>query len=339
MNNNKFIARIIAGFLVTITLLGMIVPYVMAAEIESNTSETEATERNPEDFQIELPEDVLAILDGAESENNGDSANITHEEVSGAIGETVSNKPEKGLPQGFEYVDIGGIWTVKKTEDNTQPAIIVDGLPIGFDSRVITVFIGNLRTREVVYYDVYDFNSYVSSVSLKDGYYVVFANGYAWSDAEGNAYAINGGEYQYIYIGDDYDDSIYGVDFEQANEPISISLGTAPEGMKVVEYNGSILVDNDDLVYPEGAKLANVEEMEATLPQEEIEQADEKEDPFAKIEKPSIGKIFLDFLDRSWLLLMALAGCYIGLIVVRRKNQEKAEDRFEKDRYDDKYID
>jgi hypothetical protein len=297
MKNKKLLVRILAGILLLVMVLGLVIPYVSAVELDNtNTAE------------IDVPQ------------------------------------PDSGLPIGFEYKFNGATWDVVKSEGNTKPAIMIDTKPDSCDVREAVVFIGNLATHEVKYYNLYRGLNYVSSVDLDDGYYVIFTNNYAWEDSRGDVYAINGGEYQYIYIGDNYDPTLYGVQFDQTSGIFSLSLKDAKDDSHVMSYDTALLVTNQLLVLPSDASP------EAHVPTQPTQEptpqpTTPKPDNPAKEDEPDSG-FFADTLSmlgrvmkKSAFLLICIAGCFIGLKVIQIKKKIKTEKQTENDKYDDRRID
>lgn len=295
MKKEKKIIRIVASVLVVIMVLGLIVPYVMAAEID----ETEAV-------------------------------------VESALAE---------LPDGFEYVQNGESLVINKTANNNKPAIALDVDTSTFDVFSVTVFVGNLVTHGVTCYELYKHEGYVKSIDLADGYYVIFANDYAWSDSNDNAYAINGNEYKYIYIGDDYDPNLYGVEFETTDDIFRLSMVASPDSMYIIGYNNSLMFDESDMQYPEGAKLKKLADTKenkenepkndgATTPSVDSEQ--EKED--GDKNRINVWSMLLNSLKRSAFLISAIVICYISLTVIRYKKRKEVEEQAENDKYDDKRV-
>ena len=302
MNNNKLLIRIISIALIVIILFGLV-----------------ATCFSVHDNHVHA----------AEMNDTSDSANRSQSN-------TENNKPTQLLPDGFEYVQGGDGWLIAKTKDNTNPAVAIE-TPDGFDALAVTIFVGNLATHEVTCYTLDSMYNYVSSMELSDGYYVIFGNGFAWSTSSGAAYAINGSRYQYVYVGSNYDPTLYGVEFQTTNGIFSIQLEIADDGMEKVAYNSYLTVDPSNVQYPENAKLEKIKGSDAEdLDHAETPTTQTKEDGDSKI---SLIDLFVGFMKRSGVMLIIIALCYVGLTIIKMKKQVDAEQQAEKDKYDDKRID
>ena len=252
-----------------------------------------------------------------------------------------NNRPTQNLPDGFEYVQNGEYGMVQKTSDNTKPAIIIDGKPEGFDALAVTVFVGNLETHEVTYYTLDSTYNYVSSMNLNDGYYVIFGNGFAWCTSNGDAYTINGGYYQYIYVGDNYDPTLYGVEFQTGDDIFSIHMDFADDTMQKIAHNSYLTVDSNILVYPEDAKLEKLNNNgigESTqsglidVPKPTLPQQEEEKDPITLLD------ILINTVKRSWVLLLSIAVCFVGLTVIDLKKKSDIKKQAEIDSYDETRI-
>jgi hypothetical protein len=290
MKKNKLIARIIAGLLVLITILGLIIPYVSADEIDG--------------------------------------------------------QPNNELPVGFEYVFEDGEWKIKKSEGNNKPAVYVNS-PYGFDTSNIVIFICNIETEEVISRELFQSANYITSLNIGEGYYVIYANGYAWSDKDGNAYAVNGGEYYYVYIGDNYDNEKYTVNFADGNEIIELSLSVAPDNFQVVKYQSQLSIGNSDLICPSDALLEPIQKIDPNG-------GGTNQPPTGDKEKPPVEggddednggiigvlkKMFTDIIKKSAIPLILIAICYAGLTFIKIKKQYKVDQQQENDELDDKCVD
>jgi hypothetical protein len=198
------------------------------------------------------------------------------------------------------------------------------------------VFIGNLETYEVYTYELNNSSAYVSTLDLPNGYYVIYGNGFSWSDAEGMAYAVNGGESQYVYIGDAYDSSLYGVEFEYGNEFFNIKMAEAPANMQQVGYNSELILSDSDLVFPEELKIERVPEPTSPTEPSETQPNDDPEKPEYKF---SLWKMLLNIFKKHILMFIAIAGCGVGLLFIKAKKKAEAAKQIESDLYDDKRID
>jgi hypothetical protein len=316
MKKQKLIIRIVAIVLVAVLALGFIVPYVSATEVGETATQPFAPNESND-------------LNAEPSEGSNDDAIVSNP------------KPTTKLPNGFEYVLVDEIWKIKKTDDNQKSALHINYKSQLFDTQSVIVFIGNIETHEVKYYELYNEFNYLASIDLPDGYYVVYANGLAWSDKDGRAHMLSGGEYEYLYIGeeDNYQD-LYGVNFRRGEEIFGLSMEIVEETSynQLVAYNSKVLVTSDDLAYPEDAKL---EKIDHQVPPP-TEQGPEPSEPTQE-EKTSLvsslRKTFGIILKRSIGLIFVAALCGIGLIVIRIKKKIAKDRQAELDKYDDRRID
>jgi hypothetical protein len=289
MKKTKLITRIIAGLLVLITVLGLIIPYVSADEIDG--------------------------------------------------------QPDNELPVGFEYVLEDGEWKIKKSEGNNQPAVYVNS-PYGFDTSNIVIFICNIETEEVISRELFQSANYITSLNISEGYYVIYANGYAWSDKDGNAYAINGGEYYYVYVGDNYDNEKYTVNFADGNEIIELSLSVAPASFQVVKYQSQLSIGNSDLICPSDALLEPIQKINPDGEHIPDPTPDDGEKPPVEDDDDDnsgiIGvfkNLFTGVIKRSAIPLILIAICYTGLTFIKIKKQYDVDKQQENDELDDKCVD
>jgi hypothetical protein len=310
MNKGKLIVRIISGLLVLIMVLGLIIPYVYATEIEDGSENVGTEENIPEDDQSE---------------------NIF---------------PEYNLPDGFEYIEVDGGWDIKKTSDDGVSALWITR-PLTFDTNTVTVFVCNLETEEVKYYDFHKSFNYIGSMYLEDGYYVLYANEFAWADANGLAHSFNGGEYFYFYVGNNYDDEKYNVEFYHDGGIMHVPMiEEAPADYQIVEYQSTLTIDDSVLKCPEDAMLTPIEKLDpdenwteptiddTTLPPEEPIVPTEDDGGVLDVVK----ELFVGFFDGSILLILAIVVCYIWLTFIKIKKKKAAEKQIENDSYDDRRI-
>ena len=305
----RLMVRIVAGFICLIMVIGMIVPYVSAASTDTN------------DVQ-----DMLTEMFQQNQENNSEQENV--EDI---------NKPTEPLPIGFDYVFENGNWVVRKTEGNNDTAFILESVPELFDQPTVTFFVGNLETHKVQAIEVNFDESYITSVALDDGYYVVFSNNYAWTETEGNKYAINNNEYKYIYIGEPTETDIYGINFETENEMFSIELGVADENMVEIPYGEVLEVKQEMLKYPDDADLEKVEEnLQGTNPTKKPSQ--KQEDVVEEKETGILGSIINGLwrmLKGSLIPLVILIVCGSGYFIIKKKKEKELLSQTENDKYDD----
>lgn len=323
--------RIFACVLVLILALGIIAPVVASAtEMKPGVNANQGTAAMPQ----------------VEENTNGDG--------DGAPSAPPMTKPDKAVSAGFEYVKVGDAWVVQKAAGNTEAAIIIDGMPDeGFDNAYITLFIGNMETKEIKTVELMNDYSFTKSVALEDGYYVIFANKYAFANSKNNAYAINGGEFKYFHIGADFDNKKFPVSFTDANTGlIHLSLKAAPDGYETVQYNQRISLSAADLVFPDEAILGKIED--SKLPtntddttnnssEEQKANADDQttqENGNSQNEDgaESIWQGFLHTLSRSSFLIFCIIVCFIGTTIIKAKKQSSLEEQAESDKNDDGHI-
>lgn len=313
------LTRIFACALVIILALGIIAPVVASAtelkKPEQNTTNTEQSEQQGNNNELSEPFE--------------------------------DEKPEQTLSDGFEYKKNGDAWEIVKVTGNTNAAFIVDGLPTaGFDGFYLTFFVGNIETQEVIAVEVMNDYCFTKSISLADGYYVIFANEYSFSDSKGNVYAINGGQNTYFHIGQNFDDEKYPVKFTDANIGLlHLNLEKSPSGYTEIKHNQRVSVTSADLSFPDDAKIGAVNNNKneenktnnSSNNQNKTEDNnDKKEEP--KKERRSIWAILKDSLSRSALLIVGIIGCFIGISVVKAKKKSSLEEQVESDKNDDGHI-
>jgi hypothetical protein len=153
---------------------------------------------------------------------------------------------------------------------------------------------------------------------------------------------INGGQYQYIYIGDpDSYENIYGVEFQITEEIYKLSIDTIETGYKQqIAYNSNLLVSAKDLVFPEDAKLKEIDQNPSgstnpTDPSEQPGPVAEEEEELIEI---SLSDIFLGIFKKSIFILIAIAICGAGLAAIGIRKKIIRAKQVEDDQYDDQHI-
>ena len=324
MKMKKWIVRIFSGLLIVAMLIGAIVPYVFASEVSSAENAEvvveETTETNDEIVKAEpeVPSDEVVT-------------------TIGAIDETVVEMPTDGLPVGFEYVNENDTWVIKKTEDNTSAAILLNNVPDTFDATSVKVFVANLETKQVQHFSLDAGLSYITTMDLADGYYVIYGGEYAWCDSLDNAYVLNDTNPLYVYVGSEYDPNKFEDVFLDASDIILIDLTPAPDGMNRVKHSSNLLIGDEDLSFPNEFILATDSEIEAIPEDETIE-----EEPIeANKEEPKgtgLKDILKESLKKSSGLLIAVAVLFIAIKIIEFKKKEKLSKQSENDKYDDKRV-
>lgn len=321
------LTRIFACILVVILALGIIAPVVASATEISPGTGTGAALPKPDQ----------------ESESGTSTGND----------EAISQIQQKKISPGFEYVKDGEMYVIQKIKGNGEAAFIIDGLPVGgFDGAYITIFVGNLETKEVKAVELMNDYSFTKSLSLPDGYYVVFANNYAFCDSASKAYSIEGGQYKYFHIGADFDSKKFPVDFSDANtDEIHLSLQETSNGTKIT-HTQRLTVSAADLVFPEGALIGKVEESnnneqttsQPNTPTDEsnnTDKTDKKDQADTDEEEESGHSVWNSIkhtLSRSSLLIVGIIACFIGTTIIKSKKQSSLEEQSQADKDDDGHI-
>lgn len=285
MKGRKIIVRVLSLILIGVIILGLVIPYVSASEIEP----TQSTERPI-------------------------------------------------LPDGFQYIDStdGKSYMVIRSPGNDLPSFSLS-MRDGFDMPQITVFFANLETEEIFSCELYHESGYYASIDLKDGYYVVFANEHAWQNSKGLSYALGGGSYQYIYVGDNFDPLKYDAGFSMTDGIVSLGMDVAPAHFTTVKYGESATFDLLSIKIPENAKVGPPSTQEQTKPTESETQPD---DTSSEKEAPdSLLDILWGLIEDSAVLLILIAICFVVLSFIRAKKKVQAEIEAAKDLEDEKRVD
>lgn len=315
------LTRIFACILVVILALGIIAPVVASA-----------TELLP----------PVAGDDGSTNESSNTPGGVGE---NGATEGDPMDVPSKLVSTGFEWKKVDGVWTIQKVAGNTDLGVIVDGLPLAnFDAAYITFFIGNLETHDVIAVETMNDYSFTKSVSLDAGYYVLYANNYAFSDSNNNKYAVEGGKMIYFHIGEGFDANKYPVKFVDANvNLLHLNMEAAPEDYTVIKHNQRVTVTSNDLTFPESAAVGKVENGEGevnnnTQQGSQNNQSDDKEKDKEPKEERSLWKTLKNSLSRSALLIVGIIACFIATTVIKSKKKASLEEQAETDRADDGHI-
>lgn len=285
MKGRKIIIRVLSLILIGVIVLGLIIPCVSAAEIETAPA-------------VERPT----------------------------------------LPDGFEYIEStdGKSYMVIKSPDNDLPSFSLS-MRDDFDMPQVTVFFANLETEEVSSCTLYNESGYYASVDLKDGYYVVFANEHAWQNSKGIPYALGGGSYQYIYVGDEFDPLKYDVGFSMTTGIVRLGMDVAPANFTVVNYGDSATFDLTSIKMPENAKVGPPSTQEQTKPTESENQPND--DLIEKEAPEGLLDILWGLIKDSAVLLILIAICFVVLSFIRAKKKVQAEIEAAKDLEDEKRVD
>lgn len=244
------------------------------------------------------------------------------------------------LPDGFEWTEMDGSYVVTKSPDNKAPAITLTGYVDSFDTLAVTLFIGNLETKECSILSLNSTQQYVSSIDVPSGYYVIFGGNYGWTSADNKVYTL--ADYTYLYVGSSFDENKYeDVVFNNSDGIIGLPMTIAEDAsvLQVVPYNELPEISNESIVFPTDAvPELKVNEDESTQPTTPVQPTPTT--PATDVEGDDI-----TFLDIIWsmikdsaVLLIIIAGIYITLAVMNAKKKIALEKQAENDQYDDKRI-
>lgn len=254
------------------------------------------------------------------------------------------------LPEGFEYqINDDGSATIIKAADNNKIALQLQGYYQGFDTDVVTVFIGNLETKKTTIVTFAE-PHYLASVELEPGYYVIFNGGYAWSDADGTKYTID--EYQYLYVGDNFEyDKFVGVDFMLDTTRIvpTTIAPTNDASLTVIAYNDAPSITHESIVFPTNAippsKGGAEDPTQPTTPggeenpgnnqQENNQQPNEEQQ---EKERKGLFGILFDMIKDSFVLILLIVGCAVVLFLRKTKRENSLQRQSENDKYDDRRV-
>jgi hypothetical protein len=267
------------------------------------------------------------------------------------VSATEANNALDPLPEGFEYqINDDGSATIIKAQDNNKIAFQLDGYYQGFDTDIVSIFIGNLETKKTTIVTLSK-PHYLASIELDAGYYVIFNGGYAWSDAGNMRYTID--EYQYFYVGDDFKyDKFVGVDFMLDTTkilPATVSP-TNDTSLTVIAYNDAPSITHESIVFPTNAippsKDGTENTTQPTTPggeenpgnnqqQQHGQQQTEKEQE--KEKKGLLGVLF-DMVKDSFVLILLIIGCAVVLFLRKTKRENSLHRQSENDKYDDRRV-
>ena len=254
-----------------------------------------------------------------------------------------------GLPNGFEYVQTENGIVLTKNEENPYAAVQLNGIPEGFDTPVVTIFLANLDTKKVSPVELYYEYGYVSNLTLDDGYYVLYGNNVAWTAKDGNTFSLNGGNDYFIYIGSNFDSTRYEYDFFKDMRGImNLSLNVPVEGAQVIPYGSSLQVGENMLQFPaaydttveETPEDQNVPaESQPAQPEEQTgeqptEQPVEVEPFWPEEEKFSFFGWLLDIFKSAPIVFILLAISIVWYLILKKKKADKLAQQLENDMLD-----
>ena len=295
---SKKVIRIISFVLVVVTLLGFIIPYVSATEIENDDTEVIAPE-------ITVDPDV----------DDGNKYGTP--------------------PTGFKLIETHDSYRVEKVDDNIN---VWFQIPIEPDTpRLNTVaFIVDLDKNMVIEQVVLNAQqTYVNGLRLANGYYALISGDYAFGD-QSQKYEINGGKIFYFYIGPSYelDNSKYGVQLHVVDDmAIELSLQPARENTTLRD-NVQNPIYNSEVSIPQEIIQLNKDDIIDIEPDEkptepEIHQP-EPEEP----EKPKREFFLITIIKDSWVWLVLLAAAGIAYKLIEAKKKQQLIKNIESDRND-----
>ena len=163
----------------------------------------------------------------------------------------IENKAPYVNGEGFEYIEVGGEWYLNSTTEN--PVVRLINVDSAFDRDNFPILICNIDTYETFPMNLLEMNGYALSQDLKEGYYLVVGNNYAWADAVGNVWAINGGGTFYFYYGDkaNFKDNKYDLTYAVYDDIIDIPLTPyTGDSLSVIPYHQTFHLTQEDKVYP-----------------------------------------------------------------------------------------
>ena len=344
MNNKKkkMAIRIMAIVLLVLMVASCIVPYVAAAEMPAESEPMVTDSENgfsADDLSLDnVTAEDLEILEQVPDE-------MINEYMETAIN---GGNVEDSVNNIVNYLEMTQNAETQAEEKFDGPVVKIAALPVSMDNPEFTVFIGNLDSHETSIYELTIYNDYTAELGLSDGRYVVFSNKIAWENADGQAYAINGGESIFFTIGN-VDTSAYnGLSFIDIGNELSLRFDvvTGDDSYQVIKGGSKLLISQEDVEFP-GEVLEEIESVdeETIVPEGEIFDGtqlveDENEDDRSTSGKmvSAIGSIVLKFLKDSWLLLLLLVGFGIAYKLVLLKKEKELERKLEEDLYDGKHI-
>ena len=243
------------------------------------------------------------------------------------------------LPLGFEYVEKGNRVEIQKSEDNKLPSIMITSIPT-FDTGVVSVFVGNLETKEVTRVDLYGAKSYAEALNIPHGYYVLYGNDIAWSDANNQSYEVMNGDGLYFYYGDNgsFDPNKYPtIDWNtNMDEIMYLSLQESTYATEVVPYNGQLTVTDAMNSIPSTLVpvAQTTDNQQQSTPTTTTQQSNEEK----QNDNLTIGMAFKRLLKNSSLFIVLLIGLGVAYYVIRQKNKKNIQKQLENDSYDDSRL-
>lgn len=299
----KLITRIICGILIFIMIAGLIVPYAFATEVEDVDTTAEVTDEVVTDDTIDAPH---------------------------------------SLPLGYSWVEKNGHLVIEKDADNTETAIIIDGVHNAFNNDMIVAYIGNLETKEVIKVAPSAAHGFLISEPLEDGYYVLFTNGYAYEDANGNIFSINGGTDFYFYVGDKYESTKYAANVHNLNNEIAYVTLKNASGTDVVVKNIDATVEISTLPLEHMPNIiGGAEEPVETAPEQPTQPNVDSSTPEPVEPEEDDGGLWVTIggmLKKSAWIIILFVGCQTALIVIQHKKKQSLEKQKDNDKYDEGFI-
>ena len=292
---SKKVIRIISFVLVIVTLLGFIIPYVSATELDKEESDA-----------------------------------VTDKGVVGETPESLYGTP----PEGFELIVEDDYYRVEKTDSNLNVwfQIPITNETPRLNTVAFIVDINKNMVIEQIELNVE--KTYVNGLKLADGHYALITGNYAFGDAN-NKYEINAGKPVYFYIGDTalVDQSKYGVTFHVVDtNAITLTLDAAGENAVLAAdaiHNSDVVIPEEITKMTNGDIVDIEPDVDPNKPTDPIE----PEKP-TEPEKPKREFFLWTVIKNSWVWLILLAGTAVWYKVVVDKKREKLIKTTESDRND-----
>lgn len=163
--------------------------------------------------------------------------------------------------EGFEYIEQDGQWFLNATSE--APVFHLTNVSQTFSRDNLPILIANLDTFEVYTLNLLQVYGYAGSLELKEGYYVITTNNYAWEDEAGIPWVLNSAESFYFYYGDNsaFEQGKYGLTFLTSDDIFSIPLTqNTNDTIPAIKANKTFHFDEEDSIYPLD-ELHNMDEL------------------------------------------------------------------------------
>lgn len=316
MGNNKkakIMTRVIAGVLVLVMALGFIIPYVSASEIE-DTQSTETTE------VVEEEEVVVSTQPPVEDD-----------------------RAPSALPDGLYYEKVNDKWVIKVRNDANVIPVQVMNVPPEYAAEELILFVANLETQEVQTISLMKHYGFVGTMNIKPGYYAFYANEIGWGDGYDNYFAFNDGEYQFFRLGSTTQAEKDGIPFADASNGLYPKLTEAGDNYSKVMAGQTILVTAQMKEFPSDLHIIKPDSDNPVTNPGEGGNGETGEGGDEPVEEERdhgsvILNLFIDMFKQSIGILIVLAACAIGVVIVKKKREREAWEQTQNDKYDDRRI-